>query len=130
MSCNLGMNAIINVGGTPWTAVSDVTVNGSTTEADVTTRANGGWRKKCPALRDLTVDITGFYDAADTVFGVVRDAWLAGELVESVQVLTATDGEGVDGDFMVASFGYSQPLEEGQQFNVTLSLHAYNSWVS
>ena len=53
-SVYLGMNAKIYVGGQEFANVKDVTMNFSRSTADVTTRANDGWRANVGTLREAT----------------------------------------------------------------------------
>ena len=142
MSCYLGMTAALYVraatGETPTTLVGDllddvgdVTMNTSSGLADVTSRANSGWRSQCATLRDLSVDITYKYKGVDTQLTALRTAYFTSALVDA-SILTAKAGayEGLVGRFAVTSFGLGQPLEEGQEFTISLTLNDFGAWIT
>ena len=143
MACYLGLNAALYVAaatgetapivltGTLMEDVSDVTLNTSSGLADVTSRKNNGWRSQCATLRDLSIDITYKYKGADAQLTALRTAYFTSGLVDAT-ILTAKTGayEGLVGRFAVTSFGLGQPLEEGQEFTITLTLNEYGAWIT
>jgi len=77
MPIKLGMEAKIYYkvggqgGGGAWTEltnVRDVTLSLETGEADVTTRANSGWRATVATLKDASVEFEMVWDTADAEF--------------------------------------------------------------
>ena len=56
--------------------VKDLTLNLETGEADVSTRANNGWRATVGTLKDASLEFEMVWDTADSDFGAVRDAFL------------------------------------------------------
>ncbi len=77
MAFKLGMEARLNykVGGQggagAWLALNntkDVTLSLETGEADVTTRANNGWRATVATLKEATVEFEMVWDTADAGF--------------------------------------------------------------
>lgn len=140
--CSLGMNAALYVraatGDVPvalvgdlYEEVADVTLNTSSGLADVTTRKNSGWRSQCPTLRELSVDIESIYKGTNTELTALRTAYLTGALVDA-SILTAATGayEGMVGRFGVTNFTLTQPLEEGQRFQITLTLKEFGAWIT
>lgn len=113
--CNLGKDAVISIGTVEWEDVSSHNVRLETAMADTSTRGGGGFRQWCPTLRDVTIDVSGFYKGSG-VTDTVQAAWLDGV---DVSVAVTDAGLNFPGDFFVESFEGSSPLEEGNQFNVT-----------
>ncbi|MEL6741063.1 MAG: phage tail tube protein [Planctomycetota bacterium] len=85
MAIRLGMEAVLNYktggqdGGGSWVElanVRDVTLSLEAGEADVTTRANSGWRAVVATLKEASVEFEMVWDTADAGFGAVKDAYL------------------------------------------------------
>ncbi len=136
----LGMNCKVYYGTadaelaamTELSIVKDATLSCEVGEADVTTRANTGWRATAATLRSLTAELTLVYKPGDAGYKALRDAWLAGTVVE-LAVLTggrdAADTEGPKGNFSVTNFSRSESLEEGVTITATLKLAKFDEWV-
>ncbi|OQB78870.1 MAG: hypothetical protein BWX88_05031 [Planctomycetes bacterium ADurb.Bin126] len=88
----LGMNAKIYRGAegailadlTEMGNVKDVTVTMEAGEADVTTRANSGWRATAPTLRECTVEFEMLWKPSDAGFTrekAVAFTWRRGGVV-------------------------------------------------
>ena len=127
MSIKLGMEAKLfyKVGGQggagDWTElanVRDVTLSLEAGEADVTTRANSGWRATVATLREASVEFEMVWDTADAGFTAVKDAYLNNAAL-GLQVLDGDAGQGLQADFMITNFSRSEPLEEGITVSVT-----------
>lgn len=130
----LGMNARIMYGvagaaaTTPMNNVRDVTLTMEAGEADVTTRANQGWRATAPTLRECTVEFEMVWDPADDGFTAIRTAFLSAGLI-ALRVLDRPNGQGPCGDFAITSFSRSEALEEAITVSVTAKLSLFRSWV-
>ena len=136
----LGMNAKIYQGPTGTALASltemdnvkDVTLNLEAGEADVTTRANQGWRATAPTLRECTAEFEMLWKPGDTGFDAIKTAFLTSATI-ALAVLTgekATSGtEGPRGDFSITNFSRSEPLEEGVTVSVTAKLAKFEEWV-
>ena len=136
----LGMNAKIyqgTAGGlltalTEMDNVKDVTLTLEAGEADVTTRANQGWRATAPTLRECTAEFEMLWKPGDTGFDAVKTAFLTAGNIR-LAVLTgandATGSEGPLGDFAITNFSRSEPLEEGVTVSVTAKLAVFDQWV-
>lgn len=136
----LGMNAKIYQGpaGTALASltemgnVKDVTLNLEAGEADVTTRANQGWRATAPTLRECTAEFEMLWKPGDAGFDAVKNAFLSAGTIR-LAVLTgekATSGtEGPLGDFSITNFSRNEPLEEGVTVSVTAKLAVFAEWV-
>lgn len=128
MAIKLGMEAKLfykvggQGGGGGWTElanVRDVTLTLETGEADVTTRANLGWRATVATLREASVEFEMVWDTADAGFTAIKNAYLNNEMI-GLQVLDGQGGQGLQADFMITSFSRSEALEEA----ITVSVAA------
>ena len=83
MATRLGMDAKLyrNTGTyalPTWVEVSnvkDVTLNLEKGEADVTTRANQGWRATVGTLKDASIEFQMVWDTVDAGFDAIRQAF-------------------------------------------------------
>lgn len=131
----LGMNAKIYIGdpgGTPsteMTNVKDVTLTLSTGEADITTRANSGWRATVSTLKECTVEFEMVWLPGDAGFDYIKAAYLANTLI-ALKILDKASGEGPDGDFAVTNFSRNEALEEAIKVSVSCKLSVYRTWVA
>ena len=136
----LGMNAKIYQGTagaelaalTEMANVKDVTLNLESGEADVTTRANQGWRATAPTLRECTAEFEMLWKPGDAGFDAVKTAFLTSGSIR-LAVLTgdraASGTEGPLGDFSITNFSRNEPLEEGVTVSVTAKLAVFAEWV-
>lgn len=131
----LGMNAKIYYGPAGTTAnselanVRDVTLSLEAGEADITTRANSGWRATAPTLREATVEFEMVWKTTDPGFEAVKNAFLANDTI-ALLVLSEAAGEGIDADFSITNFSRSEALEEAITVSVTAKLSTFRAWVS
>lgn len=111
--------------------VSDVNVNVSTGEADVTTRANSGWKQSKATLKECEITFDMPLDTANAGYIAVRSAFIGGTLI-GLAALTgakATAGnEGIVGDFTITGFSRAEPIGEAQKMSVTAKLYAFKEW--
>ena len=123
----LGMNAKVYQGTagadlealTEMGNVKDVTVTMEAGEADITTRANQGWRATAPTLRECTAEFEMLWKPGDAAFEAIKTAFLTASPLR-LAVLTgakSADGatpvsgtEGPLGDFSITNFSRSEPL--------------------
>jgi len=104
--------------------VRNVSLSLETAEADVTTRANEGWRATTPTLKDASIEFEMIYDTDDTDgFGKVQAAFL-GDTDLWVKVLDGgaleSDGSGLVAKCRVTNFSINQSLEEAVTASVSL----------
>jgi len=131
----LGMNAKLYYGAAGSSAatemgnVKDVTLTLEAGEADVTTRANSGWRATAPTLRECTVEFEMVWDPTDAGFTAIKNAFLSAGLI-ALKVLDQAAGQGPDGDFAITSFSRNEALEEAITVSVTAKLSVFRSWVA
>lgn len=131
MSVKLGMNAKLyrNTGtydDPTWTEIGnarDVTLSLEKGEADVTTRANNGWRATVGTLKDATVDFQMVWDSDDTNFTALRSAFLGNTAIEMAVMdgdIDDGDSEGFRASMDVMSFTRNEALEEAITADVSL----------
>jgi hypothetical protein len=131
----LGMNAKIYYGtagstaDTELTNVKDVTLSLEAGEADITTRANSGWRATAPTLRECSVEFEMVWKSTDAGFTAIKNAFLANNTV-ALLVLSEANGEGIDGDFAITNFSRSEALEEAITVSVTAKLSTFREWAT
>ena len=127
MAIKLGMDAVLNYktggvgGGGSWTELSnvkDVTLSLETGEADITTRANSGWRATVGTLKEASVEFEMVWDTADAGFTAIKDAFFNNTEI-GLQVLDGPAGEGLEADFSITNFSRSEQLEEALIVSVT-----------
>jgi TP901-1 family phage major tail protein len=111
--------------------VKDVTLNLTAAEADVTSRANAGWRAIAAALRDASVDFGMVWKPADAGFTAIKDAFLTSAAIE-IAILDQDRGtagaQGLKGNFTITSFNREEPLEQAVMVSVTAKLVKFNAW--
>jgi len=110
--------------------VQDLTLTMEAGGADITTRANQGWRATAPTLRECTAEFQMQFKPSDAAFNAIRTAFVtAGEI--ALAPLTdahATVGAfGPVGNFTITNFSVNQPLEEAITVDVTAKLSAFGS---
>ena len=127
MAIKLGMDAMLNfksggVGGAgSWVElanVKDVTLSLETGEADITTRANAGWRATIGTLKEASVEFEMVWDTADAGFTAIKDAFFNNTEI-GLQVLDGPLGSGLEADFSITNFSRSEQLEEALTVSIT-----------
>ncbi len=127
MAIKLGMEAALKfkaggqAGGGAWTALGntrDVTLSLEAGEADVTTRANSGWRATVATLKEASVEFEMVWDTADAGFTAIKSAFFNNAPI-GFQILDATSGQGLQADFSITNFSRSEALEEAITVSVT-----------
>ena len=125
VNCNLFYFAGLLTGTPTWvegTSARDVTLNAASTEADVTTRAGGGFKLTAQALYDYSIDTEILYDKADAFFVALRNAF-TGRTSIAIKCLdggTSTTGQGLVADMAVVSFVFNEPMDGPVTVSVTL----------
>ena len=103
--------------------VRDLTLNISASEADVTTRGNGGWKATVSAIKDAELSFEMVWDPDDTDFVAMRDAFLNNTVIALAvldQASTTTGAQGIWADFRVTGFNKTENLEDAQRVSVTI----------
>lgn len=119
MECKLYYGAAGSTANTLLANVKDLTLNLEKGEADVTTRANQGWRAVVATLKSGTVEFEMVWDTEDAGFAALKDAYFNNTAI-ALAVLDGESGEGLDADFSVTNFSRNEPLEEAVTVNVTV----------
>jgi TP901-1 family phage major tail protein len=136
----LGMNAKIYQGAaadplaslTEMGNVRDVTLTLEAGEADITTRANSGWRATAPTLRECTAEFEMVWKPGDAGFDAVKNAFLTNTTLELAildQDKATTGAQGPKGSFSITSFSRNEALEEAITVSVTAKLAEFDQWV-
>jgi len=103
--------------------VRNVTVNLSANEADVTTRANAGWRATVPTLKDAAIEFEMIYDTDDAGFTAVRSAYFAGATL-NIRALdggtSEATGNGLDAHVRIINFTINQANEDAVTVSVSM----------
>ena len=123
MAIVLGLNAKLLRGAAGSQAnievknVKDLTLNLESGEADVTTRATGGWRASAATLKEASLEFGILYDTEDADFQAFQAAYFSNTPIS----LFITDGAegGLDADWSITAFTVEQPLEEAVSVSVT-----------
>ncbi len=140
----LGMNAKIYQGATAADAstldpatlsemgnVKDVTLSLEAGEADVTTRANSGWRATAPTLRECSCEFEMVWKPGDTGFEAIKSAFLTAGTIALAVLTGAHDESGAEGpvgNWSITNFSRNEALEEAVTVSVTAKLAAFGQW--
>jgi hypothetical protein len=112
--------------------VRDATLSLEAGEADITTRANSGWRATAPTLREATCEFEMVWDPADTGFTAIKTAFLTGATIELAPLTGPRDtagSQGLKGSYAITSFTRNEALEEAITVSVTAKLAVFDEWV-
>ena len=125
------LNVTDNVTWAELTNAKDVNLNLEKGEADITTRANNGWRATAGTLKDGGIEFEAIWKPGDAGFTALQTAWANGTEV-SMMALDGAYGtagsQGLAGNFTVTNFSRSEPLEEAATVSVTIKPSSYTSW--
>tara|TARA_Y100000593_G_scaffold47015_1_gene89205 strand:+ start:272 stop:682 length:411 start_codon:yes stop_codon:yes gene_type:complete len=115
---------------TELTNVKDVSINLSTEESDVTTRANNGWKQTMATLKDGSVEFEMVWDTADSNFSSISTAWANSTEISAAFLDGATGGTGTGilSDFTVTNFSRTESLTEALTVSVTLKPSGNTTW--
>jgi len=112
--------------------VKDLTVSVSAGEADISTRANSGWRATVATLRECELSFTMNWKPGDAFFTAVKTAMLNSTTLCLAALTGAKDAEyssGPHGNFAITKFDRKESLEEAITVDVTAKLSKYIAWV-
>jgi len=118
----LGMNAKLYIDEVLVGNATNVTLNLTSEEADVTTRGNNGWKANVPTLKDASVELEMIWDTDDAQFQKVKDSYLNGtDLdVKVLDGLVDADGEGLHATMRCSNLTREEPLTDALKCKVTL----------
>jgi len=103
--------------------VKDLTLNLEKGEADVTVRANAGWRATVGTLKEGSIEFSMVWDTGDAGFAAIKDAWFNNTPIEMAVLDGPVDvpgSEGLRATFSVIKFGREENLEEAMTVPVSL----------
>jgi hypothetical protein len=131
MPIKLGLDAKLyfcaaGIGGTPtWTEltnVKNVTLNLQKGEADVSTRANNGWKATAATLKEGSIEFEMVWDTTDAGFTAIKDAWFNNTKIGFAVMdggITVAGSQGLWADCAVIDFTRDEPLEDALTVKVT-----------
>ena len=103
--------------------VKDVTLSLEKAEADVTTRANAGWRANAATLKNASIEFEMVWDTGDAGFTAIQQAYFGNTAIEFAVMdgdITVVGTQGLRATMEVFNFSRSEPLEEAITVSVTL----------
>lgn len=131
MNFKLGLDAKLyfcaaGIGGSPtWTEltnVKNVTLSLQKGEADVTTRANNGWKATAATLKEGSIEFEMVWDPSDAGFTAIKNSYFNNTPIG----LAAMDGpvatagsQGLWADCAIMDFSRDEPLDEAISVKVT-----------
>lgn len=123
MAIVLGLDAKLlrgdagSTGATEVKNVKDLTLNLESGEADVTTRATGGWRASAATLKEASLEFGILYDTEDADFQAFQEACFGNTPI--ALFINGRNGGGLDADWSITAFTVEQPLEEAVSVSIT-----------
>ncbi|MEN6385312.1 MAG: phage tail tube protein [Phycisphaerales bacterium] len=111
--------------------VKDLTVSVSAGEADISTRANQGWRATAATLRECELSWTMNWKPGDAFFAAIKTAMLNSTTVCLAALTGEKDEDGSSGprgNFSITKFDRKESLEEAITVDVTAKLAKYLAW--
>jgi len=105
------------------TNVKDVTLNLEKGEADVTTRANQGWRATVGTLKDASVEFQMVWDTNDAAFAAIQQAFFNNTPIEFAVMdgdITDPASEGLRATHDILNFTRNENLEEAIMVDVSI----------
>lgn len=116
---------------TELTKAREVTMSLEASEADVTSRASGGWRHTRQTLKDGSLEFEMIWDPDDSVGEDIRSAYFDRTKI----ALAAMDGDiavagskGFVSNYYITGWSRPEPLEEGVTISVTAKPADYQAW--
>ena len=103
--------------------VRDLTLALEEDEADVTTRASGGWKETIGGLKDSSIEGETVWEAGDDDFEALRDAWLNRTPIELAVLdgdIETAGSQGLRASFAVLKFSRQEKLNDTIVAEITL----------
>ena len=129
MSKQAGKNVLLKVdvsSGSPGSYVTlsgqqQTSFNGDSEIADITDKANNGWRSGLQVLHGFVINVAGVMDwPADTAFTALQNAWLnQTEITARLYVNVA--GDYWEGGFSVGPFNMSGDYNDATKYTMQLN---------
>lgn len=117
--------------GKTWIEITnarDVTPDATRDEADITTRANSGWKQTRGTLAEMTLDFEILYNPADANFAALESAFYGNTLIALADFdgNIVTDGShGFAANFSITKFTAPEPLADVKKVSVTAKVSEY-----
>ena len=112
--------------------VRNAKVTMSAGEADVSTRANAGWKATAPTQRECTLEFEMVWKPGDAGFEAIKTAFLTSGTV-AMAALTGdkavTGAEGPRGNWSIIDFSRDEGLEAAILVSVTAKIAKFEEWV-
>lgn len=114
----------------------DVEVSMTSSEADVSSRDNGGTRQTLQTLDEMTITTEVVYKPGDQAIGALKTARknrapiAAAALTGDKAPAEGETSEGAAGNFSITDFSISQKLEDAVRYNLTLKACGYNDIIT
>ncbi len=105
------------------TNVKDLTLNLEKGKADVTTRANDGWRANAGALKEASVEFDMVWDTSDADFTAIQEAYFDNTSIEFLVLdgdVAVAGNQGLRATMDVMSFTRNEALEEALTVSVKI----------
>jgi hypothetical protein len=105
------------------TNVKDLTISLEKGEADVTTRANNGWKALAGTLKDGSIEFEMVWDTDDANFTAVKDAYFNNTTLDIAAMdgdIATAGSQGLRAVMEVMNFSRNEPLEEALTVNVSI----------
>lgn len=118
-----------------WDWIKETTLSATKSEADATTRANGGWKAIIGTLKDASLEIVAPHDTADAQYLACFQAYFSGasfDLVVADGPIATVGTRGLRASFEVMGFDRSDPIEDVKMNTLSLkptySANAPSEW--
>lgn len=127
MSAHLGMAAVLHYKPSSTyiaiTNVKDVNLNMDKGEADVTTRASGGWKQTIDSLKDASVEWSMVWDTTDTAMNAIATAFFGNTTIAMAVMdgpYATTGSQGLVSFMTVTKFERKEPLAEAIMVDIAV----------
>lgn len=110
--------------------IMDLSISGSTGEADVTTRGANGWRQTAATLREMEISFSMIQDSDDADYLAIVNAWLTNAEVGLVALNGGTGGtvDGPASNFVITGVDRNEDLEEAIKVEITAKASSQTQW--
>lgn len=128
LDCKLYYKTGGQASASAWTLLGntkDVTLTVEAGDADVTTRANNGWKASLATLKSGNIEFEMIYDTSDDGFTAIRTAYFTNaalglRVLDGLIPTSGTNGtQGLSCDAMITNMEFGQPLEEAVTVKIT-----------
>ena len=130
------LSALVTPATNSWNELDncmDVNLSLTAGEAEITTRANSGWKATAATLKEGSIDFEMIWKPADADpgFTAIQEAWIGGTEL-SLMCLDGDEGtsdnQGLASNFVVTNFTRTEPLAEAIKVAVTIKPSSFTEW--